>query len=241
MRKLQAFLPRQSLVTVYKAFIRPHLHYGNIIYDQTYNDYFHQKIESIQYDAALAIAGVISGTSIEKLYQELGLESLSKRRWYKKLCYFFKIFKDQSLECLFRIFPGVSKAYNTRTNDKIPLLSGKHNFFVNSFFLSIVIELNNLHLKITNFETFSAFKKSSLKFIRPSSNSTSNCHSPKGIKLITRLRLDLSHLREHKFWQNIQDTLNPIYSCRDDIDTTIHYLLYCPKYLDEVLAGMSFL
>ena len=29
LRKLQAFLPRQSLVTVYKAFIRPHLDYGD--------------------------------------------------------------------------------------------------------------------------------------------------------------------------------------------------------------------
>ena len=43
LRKLQAFLLRQSLVTVYKAFIRPHLDYGDIIYDQTYNDSFHQK------------------------------------------------------------------------------------------------------------------------------------------------------------------------------------------------------
>ena len=31
LRKLQAFLPRQSLVTVYKAFIRPHLDYRDII------------------------------------------------------------------------------------------------------------------------------------------------------------------------------------------------------------------
>ena len=47
LRKLQAFLPRQSLVTVYKAFIRPHLDYWDIIYDQTYNESFHQKIKSI--------------------------------------------------------------------------------------------------------------------------------------------------------------------------------------------------
>ena len=62
-RKLQAFLPRQSLVTVYKAFIRPHLDYGDIIYDQTYNDSFHQKMESIQYNAALAIARTVRGIS----------------------------------------------------------------------------------------------------------------------------------------------------------------------------------
>ena len=91
-------------------------------------------MESIQYNTALGITCTIRGTSREKLYQELGLESFRKRRWYRKLCYFFKIFKGQSLQNLFRILPSVSKAYNTRTNDKIPLFSGKHNFFINFFF-----------------------------------------------------------------------------------------------------------
>ena len=49
---------------------------------------FHQKIESLQYNAALAITGAISGTSREKIYQELGLKSLQQRRWYRKLCLF---------------------------------------------------------------------------------------------------------------------------------------------------------
>ena len=100
LRKFHAFLPRQSLVTVYKAFIKPHLGYGDIIYDQTYNESFHQKLESIQYNAALAKTGSIRGTSRKKLYQELGLESLRKRRWYRKLFYFFKVFKSQSPESL---------------------------------------------------------------------------------------------------------------------------------------------
>ena len=91
LRKLQAFLPRQSLVTAYKAFITPHLDYEDIIYDQTYNKSFHQKMESIQYDAALAITGAIKDTSREKFYQGLGLESLRKRRWYRKLLLFQNI------------------------------------------------------------------------------------------------------------------------------------------------------
>ena len=85
---------RQSLVTEYKAFIRPHLDYGDIIYNQTYNDPFHQKMESVLHNAALAITGALRG----KLYQELGLESFCKRWWYRKLCYFFKIFKGQYLK-----------------------------------------------------------------------------------------------------------------------------------------------
>ena len=66
-------------------------------------------MESIQYNAALAIIGAIRGTSREKLYKELGLESIRKRRWYRKLCYFFKIFIDQSPEYLFRILLSISK------------------------------------------------------------------------------------------------------------------------------------
>ena len=60
-------------MTIYKLFARPHLDYSDIIYDQTFNESFHQRIESIQYNAAFAIAGSIRGTSSEKLYQELGL------------------------------------------------------------------------------------------------------------------------------------------------------------------------
>ena len=44
-----------------------------------------QQIESVQYKSVLATTGAITGTSKEKLYQELGLETLEKRRWYRKL------------------------------------------------------------------------------------------------------------------------------------------------------------
>ena len=53
---------------------------------------FQQKLESIQY-ACLAITGDIQGTSQEKPYQELGLESLQLRRWFRKLGIFYEIFK----------------------------------------------------------------------------------------------------------------------------------------------------
>ena len=49
LRKLQNTLPRSSLLTIYKSFIWPHLDYSDIIYDQAYNVYFQQKVESIQY------------------------------------------------------------------------------------------------------------------------------------------------------------------------------------------------
>ena len=64
-RKVQKTLPRSPLITICKSFIRSHLNYGDIIYDQPYNDSFHQKLESIQYNAGLAIKGVIRGRSRE--------------------------------------------------------------------------------------------------------------------------------------------------------------------------------
>ena len=76
LKKLQNTLPRPSLLTIYKSFIRPHLEYGDITSDQAYNASFQQKVDSIQYNAALANTGAIRGTSIEKLFEELGLESL---------------------------------------------------------------------------------------------------------------------------------------------------------------------
>ena len=76
LKKLSNLLPRQALITIYKAFIRPHLDYGDVLYDQAFNNSFHAKMESIQYSACLAITGAIRGTSREKIYQELGLNSL---------------------------------------------------------------------------------------------------------------------------------------------------------------------
>ena len=93
LRKLHHILLRSPLLTTYKSFIRPHLDYGGIIHDQAYNVSFHQKVDSMQYNATLAITGAIRETSKEKLYNELGLETLEKRRWYRKLCCFFKILK----------------------------------------------------------------------------------------------------------------------------------------------------
>ena len=79
-RKLAHALPMQSLLTIYKSFIRPHLDYGDIIYDQPNNENFCNLIEKVQYNAALAITGAIKGTSQLKIYNELGNEYLKIRR-----------------------------------------------------------------------------------------------------------------------------------------------------------------
>ena len=189
--------------------MRPHLDYGDIIYDEAYNETFHQKLESIQYNACLALPGAIRGSSREKLYLELGLESLQCRRWYSKLCLFYKIFKENKPVYLFNLIPSKNSNYNTRNTDKITPFHTKHNFFKNSFFPSTVIEWNRLDPNLRSATSLSVFKKNLLKFVRSLPKSVFNCHNCKGIKYLTRLRLGLSYLHEHKFKHSFQNTLNP--------------------------------
>ena len=138
LRKLSNLLPRQTLVTIYKAFVRPYLDYGDVFYNQAFNNSFNGKIESIQYNSCLAITGAIRGTSREKIYQELGLESFQLRRWYRKPYLFYKVFKNKHPKYLVRSTP-----YATRTLGNIPLIKAKHNFFKTSFFPSAIAEWNN--------------------------------------------------------------------------------------------------
>ena len=63
LRKLQMILLRRSLVLIYKSFIRSHLDYGDIVFDQAFNKSFYDNLESIQYNASLAITGAIRSTS----------------------------------------------------------------------------------------------------------------------------------------------------------------------------------
>ena len=90
-RKVAHVLPSQSLLTIYKSFIRPHLEYGDIIYDQPNNERFCNLIEKVQYNAALAKTGAIKGASQLKMFNELGIESLKCRRWFRRSCVFLKL------------------------------------------------------------------------------------------------------------------------------------------------------
>ena len=69
LRKFQSVRPRSSLLTIYNTFIHSHLGYADVVYDQYYKS-FHEKLESIQCNAALAVTGAVRGSSTEKLYQE---------------------------------------------------------------------------------------------------------------------------------------------------------------------------
>ena len=230
-KKLRYSLSRRSLVTIYKAFLRPLIDYGDIIYDQPQNESFCEKLESVQYKAALAITGAIQGSSREKIYQELGLESLKNRRWYKRLCCMFKIMNEEAPKYLTNMIPKGQQTIVTR-NSNIPTIYCRTDCFKYSFFPSTLKNWFNLDASIKNSESIAIFKSRLLSLIRPFQSNVYNIFDPIGLKLLTRLRLGFSHLNEHKFRHDFQDYLNPLCLCNFEIEDTTHYLLHC-QYFSE--------
>ena len=79
-------------------------------------------------------------------------------------------------------------------------------------------------------KSFRSFKKRLLSFIRLMPNSIYNIHNPLGVKYLTRLRIGFSHLKEHKFRHNFQDSTDPMCSCSSGIETMIHFFLHCTNF-----------
>ena len=175
---------------------------------------------------ALAITGAIRGTSKEKLYKELGLEYLNSRRWLKRLCLFYKILKKESPSYLFNYIPRNNHQFNTRNHYQIPQYFCRTESFRNSFFPSSIKYWNDLPSETTKNESFNMFRNTLLKSIRPIPNSIFDACDPLGIQLLTRLRVGLSHLREHKFRHGFNDAIDLFCPCNREIESVSHFFLH---------------
>ena len=194
----------------------------------------HPSTEMVQYNAALIITGAFKGTSRDKIYQELGLESLADRRWTRKLIYFHKIIlgllpsylKDYLIPC------DNLRTYLTRssTQKRIKTFPARTKTFESSFFPHCAEEWGNLSEELRNINSINTFKSCILNFVRPRENSVFEVHDINGVTLLTRLRLDFNHLNEHKFRHNFNDIINPMCSCGKEPETTLHYLFRCDLY-----------
>ena len=203
-KKLRHSLPRKSLLTIHKAFLWPLIDYGDIIYDQPQNESFCEKLESLQCKATLAITGAIKGTSRDKIYHELGLESFKSRGWYNHLSCMFKIMKKEAPNYLINLIPKCEAAIRTIKNN-FPSYNCRTDCFKYSFFPSTLNDWFRLDINIRNSESILLFKNRLLFFIRPNRSNTYCIFDPIGLKLLTHLRLGLSHLNEHKFRHNFQN------------------------------------
>ena len=104
LKYLSKYVSRKVLDLSYKLYVRPHLDYGDVIYHNQRDDLMNL-IEQVQYKAALIVSGCWQGTSREKLYEELGWEFLSKRRWQRRLSVFYKIVNHLTPSYLFDHIP----------------------------------------------------------------------------------------------------------------------------------------
>ena len=127
-------IPRNALLTIYKSYVRPHLDYGDILYHQPNNESVNNRLESVQYSAALAVTWAIKGTSRSNLYKELGLKSLKSRRTFRFLCSFRKIISTGLTTYLFNLIPKFTLGYQTRTSGDIPTYQCRTDTFKHSFF-----------------------------------------------------------------------------------------------------------
>ena len=107
----------------------------------------------------------------------------------------------------------------------------KTETFSKYFLPQTIREWNKLDTSICQAPSYSVFRKAHLDFIRLTANSTFGTNDVSGLKLLTRLRVGFSHLREHKFKNNFQDTLNTLYTCSleaEDYHLSLFYEL--PKF-----------
>ena len=120
---LSDYVSRNVLDQIYKLYIRHHLDYGGVIYhrhDPQMSLDITKRLKQTQYSAALAITGAWRGTSRPRLYEELGWESLHDRRWFRRLCHFFKLRKSQRPAYLYEVIPDVRKVPYSLVGQRYP-------------------------------------------------------------------------------------------------------------------------
>ena len=177
------------------------------------------------------ITGAIKETCRDEIYQELGFESLTDRRWNRKLIFFHKIILGLQPSYLQNYLAPYDneRPYLTRyaTQKSIKIFSRRTKAFESSFFPYCSKECENLSEELRKIDSIKTFRLSILNFVRSKENFVLAFHDINGLKLLTRLRLNFSHLNEHKFRHNFNDTINPMCSCGKEPETTLHYLLRC--------------
>ena len=89
------------------------------------------------------------------------------------------------------------------------------------------MEWKKLDVTLRKSESLPYFRNALLKIGRPTAKPICNTHNPIGLKLLTRLRLGLSHLNEHKFKHNFQDCINPLCTCSLEIESFSYFFLHC--------------
>ena len=241
LRFLSKYLPRHTLNEIYKLYVRPHLDYGDVIYHIPHKtcEFSHsfkltnqmEKLEAVQYSAALAVTGAWKGTSREKIYEELGWESLDLRRWSRRLVLFYKIMKNLTPDYTRNPIPQRQESnHGLCRQATIGQIRARTKRFKSTFYPNCLSEWEKLYPEIRESRSVNVFKKQLLGLIRPPSKSVYGIHDPKLLSVLTQLPVGLSKLNYHKFKHSFRDTFNPLCLINDAIEDTEHFLLLCSAY-----------
>ena len=104
LRRNKFMLDRLSLLKLYMTYIRSLLEYANIIWDNCSIEN-KRNLESIQIEAARIITGATKLCSIQKLYDDTGIQTLQKRRNNHKLFQLYKILNRLTPQYLQSLIP----------------------------------------------------------------------------------------------------------------------------------------
>ncbi len=168
---------------------------------------------------------------VQKLYVELGWETLSSRRWSRRLILLYKFLKNLTPAYTTNPIPLLQQSrYPLRNQDVIGQLKARTNKYQSSFYPHSLSEWNNLEPEIRLAPSVAAFKTKLLSKIRPVPKSVFKIHDPIGLSYLTQLRIGLSKFNYHKFKHNFRDTLDPMCEANDGIEDTEHFLLLCPSF-----------
>ena len=229
MKYLSRYVSRKVLDLSYKLYIRPHLDYADVIYHNQRTDLMNL-VDQVQYKAALITSGCWKGTSRERLYDELGWESLSDRRWVRRLTLFYKIKNGLTPSYLSEhITINSNSNINFRNKIIVPPFARTERY-ANSFFPYSIKIWNNLDISVKSLPSISSFKNYLNSFIRPKGYSTYGINDVIGIKLLTKIRVEFSDLRDHRFNHNF-NCVSSLCSCGVSDETSVHFFLCCPRYL----------
>ena len=155
-----------------------HLDYGDVIYhippkvcefSQTVIlPNLMEKLESVQYSAALAVTGTWRGTSREKLYAELGWEALCFRRWNRRLTPFYKILNNLTPLYTKEPIPTLHQSnYSLRHQGAVGRMRARTEKFQSSFYPDCISEWNKLDPEIRLAPSIAIFKTKLVSKIRP--------------------------------------------------------------------------
>ena len=220
-------LSRRTLDVMYKMHVRSCIDYCIQVFGPSLNSTQIDKLDKLQYRAARITTKAMKFTSKQKIFIDLGWESIEKRIEFLSLCLFHKIHIYETRPQIRECRPPINLYPNfTRSNKFYSNYTEKNTDFCNSFFPKISKIWNELPFDLRNKDMIE-FKIELSQKLKPYKNKLYSIGSKFGNSIHTQLRVGRSQLNDHLF----SVRLSPSAKCLcGNLETTEHFLLDCFLY-----------